>query len=191
MISDAAPGMLLTHAKHLGVLPQDAGARMVLDEPGVLDGASEENPPTTAGPDDLAYIIYTSGSTGQPKGARIANRSLVSAHFAYEDAYRLRELKAHAQMASFSFDVFTGDLIRSLLAGAKLVLCPFEVVVDPAALYELMVREQIDMAEFVPATASLLFEYAQREGKRLDFMRLIVVSSEGWRSDKYEFFKSL
>ena len=36
------------------------------------------------------------------------------------------------QMASFSFDVFTGDLIRSLLAGAKLVLCPLEIVVDPA-----------------------------------------------------------
>ncbi|MBA3806780.1 MAG: amino acid adenylation domain-containing protein [Solirubrobacterales bacterium] len=191
MVSDAGPGMLLTHAKHLDLLPEDAGARMALDEPGVLDGASVENPPSSAGPDDLAYIIYTSGSTGQPKGARIANKSLVSAFFAYEDAYRLRNLKAHAQMASFSFDVFTGDMIRSLLAGAKLVLCPFEVVVDPAALFELMGREGIDMAEFVPATASMLFEYAERESKRLDFMRLIVVSSEGWRNEKYAYFKSL
>jgi amino acid adenylation domain-containing protein len=191
MISDAQPGMLLTHAKHLDVLPGEAGERMVLDEAGLLDGASQENPPTSAGPDDLAYIIYTSGSTGQPKGARIANRSLVSAFYAYEDAYRLRELTAHAQMASFSFDVFTGDMIRSLLAGAKLVLCPFEVVVDPAALYELMLREQIDMAEFVPATASMLFEWAEREGKKLDFMRLVVVSSEAWRNEKYAFFKGL
>ena len=191
MISDARPRVLLTHAKHLDVVPPDVSATMVLDEPGVLDGASEENPPTTAGPDDLAYVIYTSGSTGQPKGARIANKSLVSAYYAYEDAYRLRELTAHAQMASFSFDVFTGDMIRSLLAGAKLVLCPFEVVVDPAALYELMLREQIDMAEFVPATASMLFEWAERESKRLDFMRLVVVSSEAWRNEKYGFFKSL
>ncbi len=73
-------------------------------------------------------MIYTSGSTGQPKGAMITNRSLASAYFAYERAYRLRELDAHLQMASFSFDVFTGDLIRSLLAGAKLVLCPIDVV---------------------------------------------------------------
>ena len=121
----------------------------------------------------------------------IANRSLASAHFAYERAYRLRELTAHAQMASFSFDVFTGDLIRSLLVGAKLVLCPIETVIDPAALYELMLAEGIDAAEFVPATASLLFEYAEREGKTLDHMRLVVVSSEAWRNDKYEFFKSL
>ena len=45
-----------------------------------------------AGGDDLAYVIYTSGSTGKPKGAMIANRSLASAYFAYERAYRLREL---------------------------------------------------------------------------------------------------
>jgi amino acid adenylation domain-containing protein len=191
IMSDAQPSVLVTHAKHLDALPRDAGSCMVLDEAGVLEGASEENPPTTAGPDNLAYVIYTSGSTGQPKGALIANRSLVSAYFAYEDAYRLHELTAHAQMASFSFDVFTGDMIRALLAGAKLVLCPFEVVVDPAALYRLMVREQVDMAELVPATASLLFEYAQRESLRLDFMQLIVVSSEAWRAEKYAFFKGL
>ncbi len=47
------------------------------------------------------------------------------------------------------------------------------------------------MAEFVPATATMLFEWAEREGKRLDFMRLVVVSSEAWRNEKYAFFKSL
>jgi amino acid adenylation domain-containing protein len=198
MIRDASPAVLLTCTKHLAALPMDVKSRIValdepvaLGEPVALDETREDDPPTVAGPDDLAYIIYTSGSTGQPKGAQITNRSLASAYFAYEDAYRLRDLTAHAQLASFSFDVFTGDMVRSLLAGAKLVLCPLEIVVDPAALYELMIRERIDMAEFVPATASLLFDYAQRESKPLDFMRLIVISSEAWRNDKYVYFKSL
>jgi amino acid adenylation domain-containing protein len=191
MVADAKPAVLLTHAKHRDLVSSEGAAVLTLDEQGVLDGPAEQDPPSLAGPEDLAYVIYTSGSTGQPKGAQIANKSLVSAYFAYESAYRLRELSAHAQMASFSFDVFTGDMIRSLLAGAKLVLCPIEVVVDPAALYGLMVREGIDMAELVPASASLLFEWAQREGKRLDFMRMVVVSSEAWRNEKYEFFKSM
>ncbi|HEX3693490.1 MAG TPA: amino acid adenylation domain-containing protein [Solirubrobacteraceae bacterium] len=191
MISDANPSVLLTHRKHLDTLAEHDSAVVVLDEDATIADRPTENPPTSAGPDDLAYVIYTSGSTGQPKGARIANRSLLSAHFAYEDAYRLHELTAHAQLASFSFDVFTGDMIRSLLAGAKLVLCPLEVVVDPAALYALMLREKIDAAEFVPASASLLFEYAERESLRLDFMRLVVVSSEAWRNEKYAFFKGL
>lgn len=191
MVSDAQPRVLLTHEKHRHMLASSGHVTITLDAPGALDGRAETDPPTSAGGEDLAYVIYTSGSTGQPKGAMIANRSLVSAYYAYERAYRLRELTAHAQMASFSFDVFTGDMIRSLLAGAKLVLCPIEVVIDPPALYDLMVSEHIDMAEFVPATASLLFEHLEREGRTLDFMRLVVVSSEAWRNEKYVFFKRL
>jgi amino acid adenylation domain-containing protein len=191
MVSDAQPRVLLTHEKHLGVLPATGHVTLTLDSPGALDGRQDLNPPTSASGEDLAYVIYTSGSTGQPKGAMIANRSLVSAYFAYERAYRLRELTAHAQMASFSFDVFTGDMIRALLAGAKLVLCPIEIVVDPPALLDLMIRERIDMAEFVPATASLLFDHLAHERRTLDFMRLVVVSSEAWRNEKYSFFRSL
>jgi amino acid adenylation domain-containing protein len=191
MVADAQPKVLLTHTQHASLVSAAGATVLELDRLDVLDGMSEANPPSTATGNDLAYIIYTSGSTGKPKGAMIANRSLTSAFHAYERAYRLRELTAHAQMASFSFDVFTGDMIRCLLAGAKLVLCPLEVIVDPPVLHELMVREGIDMAEFVPASASLLFEWAQREHKRLDFMRLVVVSSEAWRTERYAFFKSL
>ncbi|MDQ6605513.1 MAG: amino acid adenylation domain-containing protein [Actinomycetota bacterium] len=191
MVADAEPSVLLTHEKHLATAPDTDARILAIDSPGVLDGLPEEDPPTTAGGDDLAYIIYTSGSTGTPKGAMIANRSLASAYFAYERAYRLREAKAHLQMASFSFDVFTGDLIRSLLAGAKLVLCPIEVVIDPPALLRLMLREGVDTAEFVPATAALLFEHVEREGQRLHHMRLVIISSEAWRNEKYTLYKSL
>src|SRR5439155_16142568 len=116
----------------------DAAVRLAVDARDAPNRFPDENPPGVAGGDDLAYVIYTSGSTGQPKGTMIANKSLVSVYFAEERAYRLRELTAHAQMASFSFDVFTGDLVRALLACAKLVLCPLESVDDPASLYRLM-----------------------------------------------------
>ena len=191
MISDVRPEVLLTQEHLLGSLPEFEVPTLTVDVPEALEPFSDENPDSVAGPDDLAYVIYTSGSTGLPKGAMIRNRSLTSAHHAYARAYRLSELTAHLQMASFSFDVFTGDLIRSLLVGAKLVLCPLEVVVDPPRLFELMVREGVDAAEFVPATASMLFEWAERDGKRLDFMRLVVVSSEAWRSERYAYFKRL
>jgi amino acid adenylation domain-containing protein len=191
MVSDAKPRLLLTQERHLGTPIGDVVQRLAVDARDALGRFPDENPPSAAAGDDLAYVIYTSGSTGQPKGVMIANKSLASAYFAYERAYRLRELTAHAQMASFSFDVFTGDMIRALLAGAKLVLCPIETVADPAALYQLTLEENIDAAEFVPATASLLFEYVEKEGKTLDHMRLIVVSSEAWRNESCRFFMSL
>ncbi len=187
MLADAAPRLVLTHSGLASVVPAHI-EHIAVDE---LGGLVAENCPTVAGGDDLAYVSYTSGSTGEPKGAMIANRSLTSAFYAWERAYRLPELHAHAQLASFSFDVFTGDLVRALLSGAKLVLCPFETVVDPGALYDVIVGEGIDAAEFVPATASLLFEWAQREGRRLETMRLVVVGSEAWRNEKYWFFESL
>jgi amino acid adenylation domain-containing protein len=191
MVSDARPSLLLTRERHLGMALDEVAPRLAVDAPGALERFPDQNPPSVAGGDDLAYVIYTSGSTGRPKGAMIAHKSLASAYFAYQRAYRLRELTAHAQMASFSFDVFTGDMIRALLAGAKLVLCPIETVADPAALYQLMLEEGIDAAEFVPATASLLFEYAESENKALDHLRLVVVSSEAWTNEKCRFFMRL
>ncbi len=162
-----------------------------VDAPGALDATSAENPPTRAGGEDLAYVIYTSGSTGQPKGVMITNAGLVSVYRAYEREYGLRELRAHLQMASLSFDVFTGDVIRSLLAGAKLVLCPREVVLDPARVHELIVREGVDAAEFVPATAALLFDHVERTGASLAPLRFLAIGGEPWRNDKYVQFRRL
>jgi amino acid adenylation domain-containing protein len=188
MVSDAQPRLLLTQERHMAMPIANAALRLAVDAPDALERFPEENPPSVAGGDDLAYVIYTSGSTGQPKGTMVANKSLASVYFADERAYRLRELTAHAQMASFSFDVFTGDMIRALLAGAKLALCPTETVADPAALHQLMLEEGIDAAEFVPATAWLLFEYLKSVGKTLDHMRLVIVGSEAWRSEKCRSF---
>ncbi|MEA2125486.1 MAG: hypothetical protein QOI80_2268 [Solirubrobacteraceae bacterium] len=188
MISDAAPRVLLADARPSAPLPATDVPMVPIDWV-ELESMPVEDPPNASGDDDLAYVIYTSGSTGKPKGVMISNRSLSSASVAYEDAYRLSELTCHLQMASFSFDVFTGDLVRSLLAGAKLVLCPLEVTVDPPQLYDLMVREGVDAAEFVPAVIVPLFEFAEQTGRLLDFMKLIVISSEGWRTDRYELFR--
>jgi amino acid adenylation domain-containing protein len=191
MLADSRPDVLVTDTTAPGPLPQTDAKTIALDAPAALAGTSEDDLPDCASGEDLAYVIYTSGSTGQPKGAMIANSSLTSVYYAYEREYRLRDLKAHLQMASPSFDVFTGDVIRSLLAGAKLVLCPMDVVIDPARTYELMVREGVDAAELVPATASLLFDYVEREGKQLEFLKFLAIGGEPWRNDKYTRFKRL
>ncbi len=191
MLADSRPDVLVTHTPVPGPPPHTEATIIALDAPGALEGASEQDLPTSAGADDIAYVIYTSGSSGQPKGVMITNRSLASVYFAYDREYRLRELRAHLQMASPSFDVFTGDMIRSLLAGAKLVLCPMDVVIDPARVYALMVREGVDAAEFVPATASLLFDYVEREGKPFQFLKFLAIGGEPWRNDKYVQFKRL
>jgi amino acid adenylation domain-containing protein len=191
MIANANPAVLVTTEALVADLCLDAVPHVVIDSPGALDRQSEGNPSTNAGASDPAYVIYTSGSTGRPKGVTISNGSLAQGYRAWRSYYRLHRLNVHAQLASPSFDVFTEDMLRALLSGAKLVLCPLEVVVDPALLYEVMRREGVDAVEFVPATATSFFEYVDRAGLTVDFLRLVVVGGEAWPVDRYRRVKGL
>jgi non-ribosomal peptide synthetase component F/acyl carrier protein len=158
----------------------------------VISRESEENPITDVTAENLAYVIYTSGSTGKPKGVMIQHNSLVNAYFAWEEAYQLRATPTcHLQMASFSFDVFSGDLVRALCSGGKLVLCPRDFLLDPQKLYELMLQEKVDCAEFVPAVLRNLIQYLEESEQRLDFMRLLVCASDRWYVGEYKKFKRL
>ncbi len=191
MAVDAQARMLVTR----GEVPDGLGdlgsgsTELRLDDPALMAALAAESdadlPPEETGldPENLAYVIYTSGSTGRPKGTMIEHRSLLTAYYAYEQAYRLGDVTGHLQMASFSFDVFTGDFIRALGSGARLVLCPREVLLDPERLYGLLRAERVDGAEFVPAVVRALVEYlesAKPADTSLDFMRLLVVSSDAW-----------
>ncbi|TGU43470.1 hypothetical protein EN829_072085, partial [Mesorhizobium sp. M00.F.Ca.ET.186.01.1.1] len=95
-----------------------------------------------------AYIIYTSGTTGKPKGVVIEHRSYANVAFAWKDEYHLDSFPVRLlQMASFAFDVSTGDFARALLTGGQLVICPNEVKMDPASLYEIIRRHEITIFE--------------------------------------------
>ncbi len=186
MAADARARVLLTHGSIGDIAPPPGATILRLDDSELAAALAAESgadlDPAEAGldPADLAYVIYTSGSTGRPKGTMIEHRGLLTAYYAYEQAYRLGEVGTHLQMASFSFDVFTGDLVRALGSGARLVLCPREVLLDPARLHTLMVAERVDGAEFVPAVVRALVEHLERADGSLDFMRLVVVSSDAW-----------
>ncbi|HKH48923.1 MAG TPA: amino acid adenylation domain-containing protein [Thermoanaerobaculia bacterium] len=186
MAADAGARVLVTRGDLAGFAPPPGADVLRLDDPGLAaelaaESAADLDPAEVSlEPVNLAYVIYTSGSTGRPKGTMIEHGSLLTAYSAYEQAYRLGDVTGHLQMASFSFDVFTGDLVRALGSGARLVLCPREVLLDPGRLYGLMRGERVDGAEFVPAVVRALVDHLEREGGDLDFMRLVVVSSDAW-----------
>ncbi|MFB2923836.1 amino acid adenylation domain-containing protein [Aerosakkonema funiforme] len=189
MIKDAQLSLVISHSSLLNSFEETAV--ICLDENwDKIARQSESNPVSRSTSDNLAYIIYTSGSTGQSKGVMVEHGSLVNAYLAWEEIYQLSEQPTcHLQMASFSFDVFTGDMLRALCSGGKLVLCDREHLLDAEKLYHLMLREKVDCAEFVPAVLRNLIQYLEESEQRLDFMRLLVCGSDSWYGSEYSKFR--
>ncbi len=188
MLRDSGASLVITSVEQLPLLnPLDLPLVVLDGEENLIAQHSSENLPASAMPDHLAYVMYTSGSTGTPKGALIPHRNVVNALAGWESAYRLREdTTCHLQMASFSFDVFVGDFVRALCSGARLVICPREVLLSPARLFELLCSERVDCAEFVPAVVRTLLEHVRETGQSLDFLRLAIVGSDSWLVGEFE-----
>ncbi|HEY0603974.1 MAG TPA: amino acid adenylation domain-containing protein [Herpetosiphonaceae bacterium] len=149
----------------------------LLDLPNVESGITGEYP---------AYIIYTSGSTSQAKGVVVTHGGLVNLARTCAHGYELHTVaRTHLQMARFTFDVFTGDLVRALCTGGKLVLCPHELLLDAPYLYALMQREAIDCGDFVPVVLRNLISYMERNNYRFEHMRVLVCGSDSWFVGEY------
>ncbi|MET9182454.1 amino acid adenylation domain-containing protein [Kitasatospora aureofaciens] len=154
--------------------------------------SAETGPLPPADPDRPAYVIHTSGSTGRPKGVRVDHRNLAAVTAGWRAAYRLdTEARVHLQMAGTAFDVFTGDLARALGTGGTLVLVDRELLFDTARLYRVMREEAVDCGEFVPAVARALLAHCEREGLRMDFLRLLVVGSDSWKAAEHQRLRAL
>ncbi|MBV2155597.1 non-ribosomal peptide synthetase/type I polyketide synthase [Kitasatospora sp. SUK 42] len=154
--------------------------------------AHTTGPLPAADPDRPAYVIHTSGSTGRPKGVRVDHRNLAAVTAGWREEYRLdTEARVHLQMAGTAFDVFSGDLARALSTGGTLVLVDRELLFDTARLYRVMREEAVDCGEFVPAVARALMAHCEREGLRLDFLRLLIVGSDAWKAAEHQRLRAL
>ncbi|MFF7251138.1 amino acid adenylation domain-containing protein [Embleya sp. NPDC008237] len=169
-----------------------AGAEVLtLDELHRAPVAGSE-PAAPVDPETPAYVIYTSGSTGRPKAVRVSHRNLASVYGGWREEYRLdTDVRVHLQPANPSFDVFTGDLVRALCSGGTLVLVGRDLLFNTARLYETMLAERVDCGEFVPAVVRALMRHCESRGRRLDFMRLLIVGSDTWKVEEYRRLRGL
>ncbi|HEY9767129.1 MAG TPA: amino acid adenylation domain-containing protein [Coleofasciculaceae cyanobacterium] len=189
MLQDSGCEILLTQKHLLPRLNNYSGKVICLDSDWeLITQEADTNLAHNPEPDNLAYTIYTSGSTGKPKGVMVNHSSLVNAYFAWSEAYQLSSLKNHLQMANFSFDVFTGDLVRALCSGGKLVLCPRDLLLEADKLNQLIQQHQIDCAEFVPVVLRNLMQYLEQTQQQLD-MDLVICGSDSWYGREYVQFQ--
>jgi amino acid adenylation domain-containing protein/non-ribosomal peptide synthase protein (TIGR01720 family) len=184
MVSDTAMPVLVTEKSLLDRLPEGDAAVVCLDrDRAELDRLPARTPETVVTTENLAYIIYTSGTTGKPKGVMIEHRNLCYIMQAWNEEYRLTEAPARVlSVCGTGVDLFIADVVRSVVLGGSLVICPTETVTDPPALLDLIERTRPTGLEIIPTLLNAVLQEAVRRDVRLDSLRMLTVGSEGWRT---------
>ncbi|MEU4411537.1 amino acid adenylation domain-containing protein, partial [Streptosporangium sp. NPDC023963] len=196
LLADAGPVLLVTTA---ALDPAGGGQvpRVVLDDPRlttVLDGLpatdladGDRTGPLLAG--HPAYVIYTSGSTGRPKGVTLAHRGVVNRLAWMQHAYRLTPADRVVQKTPFGFDVSVWEFFWPLLEGAALVVARPGGHRDPAYLAELIQRERVTVAHFVPSMLRVFV--ADPAARGCASLRAVVCSGEALPADLRDRFHAL
>ena len=130
-------------------------------------------------PTNLMYCIYTSGSTGIPKGVLVEHSSVVSISKAWRKTYQLESFNVCLlQIASFSFDVFVGDMCRSIFTGGKMILCSSDIKFDTINFYKLIEKHQVSIIEGTPSLLIPLINNLNAENFDLNFIKYLIFGSD-------------
>ncbi|KAF0848829.1 non-ribosomal peptide synthetase [Nocardia caishijiensis] len=147
VLTRAADGLDLARAERAVVLDLDQVD--TTDHP--ADPVTDGDRLATLTPDNAAYLIFTSGSTGKPKGVVVSHAAIVNRLIWMQDAYRLTPADTVLQKTPATFDVSVWEFFWPLQIGARLLLAVPDGHRDPAYLADLIDREAVTVAHFVPS----------------------------------------
>jgi amino acid adenylation domain-containing protein len=135
MLEDSAPVALLIHSDVETLMPETElpVLRLDVDVPVLARKLPTENPDARLTSRNLAYVIYTSGSTGTPKGVMVDHRC-VDRLVINNPYFEATAGDCFAHCANPAFDAATWEIWGALLNGARLLVVPSSVVMDPARL---------------------------------------------------------
>ncbi|MET7771466.1 non-ribosomal peptide synthase/polyketide synthase [Nocardia sp. NPDC005366] len=128
-----------------------------------------------------AYVLFTSGSTGRPKGVVVTHAAIVNRLVWMQDSYRLTPGDAVLQKTPATFDVSVWEFFWPLQCGARLVVAKPDGHRDPRYLAEVIRRERVTVAHFVPSMLSVFV--AESAVAACGELRLVFSSGEALPPD--------
>ncbi|MFN0202096.1 MAG: condensation domain-containing protein [Bacteroidia bacterium] len=134
-------------------------------------------------PDDtIAYHVYTSGSTGEPKGVAISQRNLAHITADWQQMYQLQDAVV-LQLCAYTFDVFIGDICRSILLNQTLILTDEEERLSPNKILSLIEKHQVTHVETTPVMSNLICQNI--ENQNLNSLKYYIVGSDKFLTSNY------
>nr|WP_281256189.1 non-ribosomal peptide synthase/polyketide synthase [Nocardia amikacinitolerans] len=127
-------------------------------------------------PSNTAYVIFTSGSTGRPKGVGVAHDAIVNRLVWMQSEYGLDGTDVVLQKTPATFDVSVWEFFWPLQIGARLVVAKPDGHRDPGYLVEVIKRERVTTAHFVPSMMSVFV--AEERADECTSLRNVFASGE-------------
>ena len=131
---------------------------------------SADDPGVEADADDVCLQLYTSGTTGLPKGVMLTNRNLFSFIEEVPRAWGFDQTKTSIVVMPLFHIAGSGWGLVGMAMGARSVLLR---EVDPVKILEVVERERVTHAIFVPAVLQFLLITPQLKETDVSSLELI------------------
>jgi amino acid adenylation domain-containing protein len=149
-MDEVRPRAVITTTDTLPALPRDLDP-ILLDDPATvhaLERAASTNPQAGRSrgrlrPDSAAYVAYTAGTSGKAKPAIVTHGGVMSTLVGLERDAPIQASDCVLALRTVASDAGLFDILRPLAAGATVILASSEDVLYPAALADLLRREQV------------------------------------------------
>ncbi|MDH6624461.1 nonribosomal peptide synthetase DhbF [Streptomyces sp. LBL] len=143
----------------IDVLDLDAPAvRAELDRLPDTDLRADDLPGGPARPADPAYVIHTSGTTGRPKGVVVSHAAICNRLLWMGEEFGTGRSDRVLHKTPVGFDVSVWELFLPLISGAVMVVARPGGHQDPGYLAELVRRERVTLAHFVPSVLQVCLQ---------------------------------
>jgi amino acid adenylation domain-containing protein len=155
------------------------GTKVYLDrDREALDRCAASNPASATTPDDLLNVVYTSSTTGQPKGALITQHAVLNRLCWMWEDYPFRPGDVAVVQKSYALVAATWELFGALLRGIPTLLLSEDEVLEPARLWQVLVRHRVSHLLSSPAFLERLLDEAEAHPGQWGTLRLATTSAE-------------
>ncbi|WP_196766443.1 non-ribosomal peptide synthetase [Pseudoalteromonas luteoviolacea] len=131
-------------------------------------------PKRSASPDNLLYILFTSGSTGKPKGVMIDHRACLSFCNAFGEVANLQPQDRVLSLTGIAFDVYFGETLVPLLAGATIQLADKQQTIQGEGVAGLLNAQDFAMLQATPSRLSMILLQARSEFSQAKLQKLML-----------------
>ncbi|OIN85121.1 non-ribosomal peptide synthetase [Francisella sp. TX07-6608] len=192
ILEDTNTTILLSQAHLIDKLNEVAqDVEIIATDSQEFQNYAKDNLNTNVQPNNLAYVIYTSGTTGKPKGVALEHQGIINRIVWMQSIYPLTNKDRILQKTPYNFDVSVWELLWANWYGAAIVIAKPEGHKDCDYLYQLINKEKITVAHFVPSMLDVFLNYLSTQESLHSNLQIVFCSGEALKNNTCDNFYKL